>query len=209
MPFAAIDPDNEAFMLVVQAINGVTQITGVAPTTGWTQQFDAFSTTTSREAGVFCQTYDSNPTASNVAGGDTTLTHSGYGYAWTFAIAPPGSSPQTMSPSAIASAEAFGTSAISTTISLSPGGVSSAESFGTTSLSSSISLLPSGVGSAESVSSPAVDIPITASPSGVTTAESVSSPSVDIPITASPSAVDSAETFGTASENLRLSLSLL
>jgi hypothetical protein len=94
-PFAAIDPTNTAFMVVVQGHNGASSMTGTAAPAGWTERFDAVTTASgsTREAAVFGQTYNSNPTSASVAGGNTTPNAASFGYSWTFALAPAAEDP--------------------------------------------------------------------------------------------------------------------
>lgn len=103
---------------------------------------------------------------------------------------------QTVSPSGIATAEAFGTAVVTRVIS--PSGIASGEAFGTPALSLSIAL--TGIPSAEAFGS--TNVFSLVSPTGIPSGEAVGTPSLIYNQTVSPSGITSAETFGSISLQL-------
>lgn len=102
-----------------------------------------------------------------------------------------GSSDQTVSPSGIASAEAFGTPTFGITVS--PSGIASAEAFGTPSRLD-IEVRPSGIASTEAFGSPVIDSGGLINPVGIASAEAFGVPRLDMVV--SPVGIASAEAFG-------------
>lgn len=136
----------------------------------------------------------------------------------------------TASPSAIASAEVFGTAVVTATLASSPTAIGSAEAFGTVSvdnpgpivnptgiasseaigtatITAALTVSPSGIASAETFGSVAVALTLTASPGGIASAETFGTPTVALTLTASPGGIGSAETFGTPAVALTLTAS--
>ena len=108
--------------------------------------------------------------------------------------------PQTISPSGIASAEAFGTATLTPgAVTVSPGGIVSAEAFGTPTLTASILVSPGGIASAEAFGTPTLTPgSVTVSPGGIASAEAFGTPTVTpgVVVVTSPGIV-SGEAFGT------------
>ncbi len=118
---------------------------------------------------------------------------------------------QTISPSAIASAEALGTFQLN--LKIYPSAKASDEAFGTASVNQRVA--PSGIASEEALGTPAVHLKVSASsiasaeafgtaqinlklsPSGIASTETHGSPQVNLKV--SPAAIASAEAFGTCS----------
>lgn len=115
----------------------------------------------------------------------------------------PFSSEQTIAPSGIASAEAFGTASIATgEVTISPTGIASAEAFGTATVEPEpATIQPSGIGSAEAFGTATLATgEATIQPSGIPSAEAFGTASVSTgEATIQPSGIPSAEAFGTAS----------
>ena len=107
------------------------------------------------------------------------------------------SSAVTLSPSGIASAEAFGTATATATLIASPGGIASAEALGAAAVSTVLTASPAAIASGEAFGTAAATATLTVSPSGIATGESLGSPAVSYILTASPSGIASGETFGT------------
>lgn len=105
----------------------------------------------------------------------------------------------TLSPSSIASAEAFGTATAVATLTAAPTGIASAEAFGTPAASTDLTASPEGIASDETFGTPASSGSLTASPASITSAEAFGTPSASASLTASPSGIASAEAFGTPS----------
>lgn len=138
----------------------------------------------------------------------------------TVAVHPPApAAPQTLDPSAIASAEAFGTAQVNQT--LSPTAIPSSEAFGTAQLNLQIAptaiasaeafgtavlelfLLPTAIASAETFGTPQLNFAL--APTAISSAEVFGAATVvPGPITTSPTAIGSAEAFGTAQVNLTI-----
>ncbi len=102
----------------------------------------------------------------------------------------------TMSPTAISSAEAVGTPALSGQVTMSPAGVASAVAFGTTVLSAKISLVAQGIASAEAFGSPSLASVISLTPLGGTTGESFGQPSVSAVVSSVPVGIATAQALG-------------
>lgn len=107
---------------------------------------------------------------------------------------------QTISPSGIASAEAFGSHAVQPgVVALSPSGIVSAEAFGSHSVQrGAVTASPSGIASAEAFGAPVLTSGVvTVSPSGIASAEAFGSHAVTTgAVTVSPSSIASGEAFG-------------
>jgi hypothetical protein len=89
----------------------------------------------------------------------------------------PGPYLQTVSPTGAASAQAFGTAAVSTRITVSPTGVASAQAFGTDALSARITVSPSGISSAQAFGAAVLVVNTTqvVRPTGIASAQAVGS----------------------------------
>jgi hypothetical protein len=101
----------------------------------------------------------------------------------------------TIAPSAIASAEAFGTQKLN--LKLAPSGIASAESIG--SLSVAFRLLPVALPSAEAFGSPVLVTNLVISPSGIASAGALGTPTLVYHQYLLPTSLASVEVFGTAS----------
>lgn len=112
-----------------------------------------------------------------------------------------GAAPQTVSPSAITSAEAFGAATITPgAVSVSPTGIATAEAFGTAQLNLTVS--PVGVATSEAFGTPVLTVEGGTqfiSPVGILSAETFGTPilSQPPPQTISPAGIASTETVGT------------
>lgn len=129
------------------------------------------------------------------------------------------SSGTTLSPSGIASAEAFGTAVASTTLTVSPDGIASVEAlgspvvstiltvtadgiastgvFGTPAATGYLLATADGIASVEAFGTPAISTAYTATSTGIASAESFGTPAATGALTVSPSGIGSAEAFGT------------
>lgn len=87
---------------------------------------------------------------------------------------------QTVSPSGIASAEAFGTAALSAVITVSPTGIASGEAFGTA-LVNDGAVRPAGIASAQAFGTATITPgPVTLSPTGIGSAENFGTPKITV-----------------------------
>jgi hypothetical protein len=103
-----------------------------------------------------------------------------------------------VSPTGIASAEAWGTPALAARITLSPSGIASAEAWGTPALTiGAVTLSPSGIASAEAWGTPALSAVVVLSPTGIASAEAWGTPTLTATATISPSGIASGEAWGT------------
>ncbi len=101
--------------------------------------------------------------------------------------------PQTLSPSAIASAEAFG--AVQLNLTLFPSGIASAEAFGAlTVVPGAVSVLPTAIGSLEAFGSAKLNLKLILT--AIASAEAFGTPIVISGLTIFPPAIPSAEAFG-------------
>lgn len=107
--------------------------------------------------------------------------------------------PQTLSPSAIASAEAFGTTKLNLT--LFPSGIASAEAFGTPIVISGLTIYPSAIPSAEAFGNLIIAGPLIVL--GIASQEAFGSPTVSPGgVSVAPSGISSEELFGLPKLNL-------
>jgi hypothetical protein len=114
---------------------------------------------------------------------------------------PAASGAQTLSPSGVATAEAFGTATIAKGgVSITPSGIASAEAFGTTVLTSVRILSPSGIASAESFGAHTLSVGgVTIVPNAIVTGEAFGSHVVATNATIiAPNGIASLEAHGTA-----------
>lgn len=136
----------------------------------------------------------------NVATGTRTATMSSTGKPWiavSVAIPSLAAPPQTVTlGGGIASAEAFGTPAVSAgAVSVGAGSIASAEALGTPTLAAGgVSVTASGIPSAEALGSPT--LALTVAPSGIGSGEAFGTAIVNVGPTLSMSGVPSAEAFG-------------
>jgi len=120
-------------------------------------------------------------------------------------IPPEAPPPITATPTAIASAEAFGTAVANVQITAAPGGIGSAEAFGTPVAGGLLTATPTAIGTAEAFGTPEATIAAGAPvPTGIPSAEALGTPSMSGLLTATPTGIPSAETFGTAVANVRI-----
>lgn len=106
---------------------------------------------------------------------------------------------QTVSPSSISSAEAFGSTVLQRgTVNLVASGIASSEAFGSSEITAIISVNPSGIVSAELFGSHAVNLgPMTVEPSSITSDEAFGTAIATTgTVTVSSSGIASAESFG-------------
>lgn len=83
----------------------------------------------------------------------------------------------TVSPTGIASAEAFGTTTVATTLTASPTGISSAEALGSPAISFQTTATPTGIGSAEAFGTATASLGVlTTAPTGIGSEEAFGSP---------------------------------
>lgn len=110
----------------------------------------------------------------------------------------------TVSPSAIATAETFGTATVTPgPVTVSPSGTSTSETFGTAVITPGpVTVSPSRIGTGEAFGTAVVTVDggaQTVSPSGIGTGETFGAATVTPgPVTVTPSGIGTAETFGTA-----------
>lgn len=101
-----------------------------------------------------------------------------------------------VSPTGIASAEAFGLPAASTTLIASPAAIAPSEAVGAPSISTALTVSPSGVATAGALGTPSLTATLTASPTGIATAEALGAPSLSATLTVSPGGIAGAEAVG-------------
>ena len=119
------------------------------------------------------------------------INHTGIASAEAFGTPALSTGVATVSPSGIASAEAFGTSVF--TLNILPSGIASAEAFGTSVFT--LNILPSGIASTEAFGTSVFTLNIL--PSGIASAEAFGTPAIASgAATVSPSGIASAEAFG-------------
>ena len=108
------------------------------------------------------------------------------------------SSPQTVSPSGIASSEAFGSSTVSNLNTVSPSGIASSEAFGSPTVTpGAVSISPTGISSAEAFGTASISPgPVSIAPTGITTGEAFGNATVGGLNTISPTGIASGEAFG-------------
>lgn len=111
----------------------------------------------------------------------------------------PGSSNFTISPTGIASAQAFGTLVVTTgAVSVSPTALASAEAFGSPTILQPQTVVATGIASAEALGSPTVLAgAVTVLPTGIASAQAIGSPTV-LPgaVSILPAAIATGEAFG-------------
>ncbi len=122
-----------------------------------------------------------------------------------------GAGATTLSPTAIASTEAFGTAIVNPgVVTLSPTAIASVEAFGTLALVTElITLSPTAISTAEAIGSATLSVgPVTLSPTGLTSKEVFGSATISVAsITVSPTGITSDEAFGTAQLDFSTTLS--
>ena len=112
---------------------------------------------------------------------------------------PSGGGTQTLSPTGIATAEAFGTAIVSTgSVTLSPTGIATAEAFGTAIVSlGGIILSPTGIPSDETFGTPNLSTSIVITPDGIASEEAFGTPLVELLVQyITPTGIASATVFG-------------
>lgn len=124
-----------------------------------------------------------------------------------------GPSPQTVTATGIASAQAIGTATLTTgPVTVSPSGISSAQAVGSPTVTApppAQTVTPSGVASAEAVGSPTIAAgPVTVSATGIASAQAMGSPTVTTAVTVSPTGIASAEAFGSPTRTSRVTVTL-
>jgi hypothetical protein len=151
--------------------------------------------------GVFGVRQVDEPRLSNVArsGNWITTEYNNQNSPSTFIIAgTPASLNQTLSPTAIASAEAFGSDTIHATITISPSSIATAQAFGTTIVAATNTLLPSAIAPAEAFGTATLLTGVVViTPSGLASAGAFGTAIVANLNQLLPSAIASAEAFGT------------
>ncbi|HJV99426.1 MAG TPA: DUF4082 domain-containing protein [Arthrobacter sp.] len=110
----------------------------------------------------------------------------------------------TLSPSGIASAEAFGTAVATATLTAEPGGIASGEALGTPVASTTLTATATAIDTLESFGTPAATATLTATADGIASEEALGSPAASATLTASPSGIATDETFGTATASATL-----
>lgn len=105
----------------------------------------------------------------------------------------------TAAPSSIATAEQFGTTAVSSVVSATPTGVATAEQFGTPSALPQIAVSPTGVVTQEQFGTPATSAQVAAVPTSIDSEEVFGVPGASSQVFVSPSGISSAEAMGTPS----------
>jgi len=110
-----------------------------------------------------------------------------------------GASTQTLSPSGIASAEAFGSTQINVGgVSVSPGGIASLEAFGTTVLSLVVTIQPVGIASLEAFGTPVIAPgSVAIMPASILSAEAFGTPQLVSATIIAVTSIPSEEAFGT------------
>lgn len=116
----------------------------------------------------------------------------------------------TMQPTGIATAQAFGTTAASTKISLAALAIAGVEAFGTTALTAKVTSSPTAIVSAQALGTPTVSTSIAMAPTGVASAEALGVASVTTtsqPQSLAPTGFSSAEAFGSTTLTASITLS--
>jgi hypothetical protein len=134
-----------------------------------------------------------------LGGGDQTVTPSAVATGEAFGTATVTPGPVTVTPGGVASAETFGAATVQPgPVTVSPSGVSTGEAFGSPTLSvGTVTITPSAVGSAEAFGDPTLTVgPVTVTPGGVASGESFGSPTVSSGGLITPSGIPSSESFG-------------
>ena len=108
---------------------------------------------------------------------------------------PSGAGPQTVSPSGIASLEAFGTTVIDTAVTITVTGIASEEAFGTTVLAlGGVTILPAGIETAEAFGTPVLTGGVVIAPNGIPSEELFGTATLATgPVTILPAGIASAE----------------
>lgn len=180
-------------------------VTGSGDGTGHTAPTDF----TEREDAENLWSNLSGATRDDVAAGATgnisgTFTHNNTAGWAAFLVRIPegGAAAQNISPSGIATAEAFGTATITTgAVTVSPTAIASAEAFGTASIN--LTVAPSGIASAEAFGSPTLTTSYTITGTGIASAEAFGTATITPgAVTVSPTGIVSAEAFGTATVSI-------
>lgn len=118
---------------------------------------------------------------------------------WTWAaisIRPTATSGVTVSPTGIATTEAFGAVAVVLSLAVSPAGINTAEAFGTPAVSATLTVSPAAIASAEALGSPTISATLTASPEGIASAEAFGTPTALVGGAVAPEGIATAEAFG-------------
>lgn len=111
-----------------------------------------------------------------------------------------GGSPQTVTPTGIASGQALGSVAVSTSTTVSPTGIASGQGVGAPVVSPGVATVsPTGVSSGQALGAPAVSSGVSVSPGGISSGVVVGTPSVSTAITVSPTGVGTGVAVGTPS----------
>ena len=110
------------------------------------------------------------------------------------------STAQDLTPTGIASAEAFGTPVIATgSVNISPSGIASTEAFGTAVISQATFITPSGIASEEAFGTAVLTTgAVIVTPSGIASAEAFGTAVITQGFVITPTGIASAEAFGTA-----------
>jgi hypothetical protein len=112
-----------------------------------------------------------------------------------------------VAPAGIASAETFGTAAVSTSLTASPSGIATAETFGSAALTIPRTVSPAGIASAETFGTAVVTKTLTVSPAGIASAQAFGVPTIATPLTVTPAGASSAEAFGAVGITTTLTVS--
>ncbi len=110
-------------------------------------------------------------------------------------------------PDNISTSEAFGTLAVSSTVTLSPSGIASSEAFGTLTISSTVTLTPDGITTSEAFGTAVISPTVTVTPDGTVTSETFGTATISSTVTLSPTALASSEAFGTLTVSPTVTLS--
>lgn len=108
------------------------------------------------------------------------------------------SSGLSVTPTGIASDEAFGSTTVSPgAVSITPNGISSDEAFGSAVISSIFAITPSGIASAETVGNPTLSVgSVTVIPSGIVSAEAFGTAALSQGLVIAPASIETLEAFG-------------
>lgn len=113
-----------------------------------------------------------------------------------------GTSAVTVTPTGIASDEAFGSPSMTGNINLSPSGIATAEAVGTPTELGNLNVAPSGIASVEVFGSPSITATLTVNPTGITSAEQVGNPSMTGSIVLVASGIATQEAFGSPTADI-------
>lgn len=197
---------NNCLIVTLLGVDSSTNINSFTSASGWA--VESSTTVSNAQAVVVAETQATSGSAGgeNIAW-DSTLHNWG---GWTLSLAPvPTSSNQSLSPTAIASVEAFGTITVTAAYSVNASGnnIASAESFGTASIDPEAYITGPPIASSEAFGSDTVIYDQFVSATAIASSELFGSDSLSTAYSISATNIASSESFGTDSVTTQSSLS--